>query len=182
MVVLLIGLLLIAMTGGALARPGKDGADRKPAQISYNGPEGYYIWQDKRGVHIWATAYSKKHVFSGVIRTDGYLSHVRGHRLEGRDAVDVYSDSKEGFWQGDSGSEDDHSYGFDGHEIDLEHDNLHFKFHTDGGTDGLSFKIKDASFVDFDLSVDGRQVSHRKFMLGAEGSILPTIIAVNSSN
>ncbi len=180
LVLALISLLLIALTSSVSAGSGKAGVNHKPAQLISGGPEGYYLWQDDHGFHIWTTARGKKHVFSGVIRTDGIISHVRGHRLEGRDSIDVYSDSKEGFWYGFSVSEEDRPYfGFDGHEIDTEHDNLYFKFHTARGSDGLSFRLKEASFVDFDLSIDGHQVSHRKYMLGAMDDISPTIISVN---
>ncbi|BBB92102.1 MAG TPA: hypothetical protein PKA28_05485 [Methylomusa anaerophila] len=181
LVLALIGLLLIALTSSTFAEPGRAGVNRKPARVSSGGSEGYYIWQDKSGFHIWATARSKKHVFSGVIQTDGFISHVRGHRLEGKDFIDVYSDSKEGFWYGFPNSEEDQPYfGFNGHEIDSEHDNLRFRFNTARGSDGLSFHLEDASFIDFDLSIDGHQISHRKYMLGTTGSIFPTIILVNS--
>jgi hypothetical protein len=37
------------------------------------------------------------------------------------------------------------------------------------GPDGLNFRIKDASYVDFDLFVDGHPIPHREIHIGGNG-------------
>jgi len=96
--VVLVGFFLIALTGSALAWSGKADVDGKPVQFSPGGPKGYYIWQDDHGFHIWTTTRGEEHVFSGVIRTDGRIYHVRGHRLE--TPLTYTAISKKGFGSG----------------------------------------------------------------------------------
>jgi hypothetical protein len=165
---ILLAMFLIAFTGSAFAwSPSIEG---KPDQFVNGGPKGYYIWHDDHGFHIWTSTLGREHVFSGVIHTDGRLYNIKGHHLEDGDTFKVSSDPRENAWfKFSEGDGDRGHFSFGGREVGLEHDKIHFKFNTAGGSDGLNFRIKDASYVDFDLFIDGRPVPRREIHIGDNG-------------
>jgi hypothetical protein len=167
LIVSLLSMFLFALTSSAFAwSPNLNG---KPDQFYPDGPKGYYIWHDEHGFHLWTTTRGEEHVFSGVIRTDGRFFHVRGHRLEAGDSLKVYSDVQDKFWFNFSEDNVENHFAFVGREVNMENDKIHFKFDTTGGSDGLNFRVKDASFIDFDLFIDGHPIPHRKIYIGDRG-------------
>lgn len=166
---ILVGIFLMAFAGSAFAWSGRADVDGKPVQFYPGGPKGYYIWQDEHGFHIWTTTRGEEHVFSGAIRTDGRFYHVRGHRLEDGDSFNIYSDIQERFWFKFSEGDDGRHFSFGGREVDLEHDKIHFKLDNAGGSDGINFRIKDASYIDFDLFVDGHPIPRSEIHIGDSG-------------
>lgn len=167
LIVFLVGLLLVALTGSAFAwSPRLDG---KPDQFYPGGPRGYYVWHDDNGFHIWTTNRGSEHTYSGVIRTDGRFVHVRGHNLEEGDSFKLYSDARERTWFEASESDRGNRFVLKGREVGYDNDKIRFKFDTIGGSDGLNFRIKDASYVEFDLFVDGHPVNHREIHIGDNG-------------
>lgn len=165
----LVGLFLIALTGSAFAWAGKADVNGKPVQFYPGGPKGYYIWQDENGFHIWTTTRGEEHVFSGVIQTDGKIFHVRGHRLEDGDSFNVYGDIQERSWFRFSEGDGNTRFAVGGREVTLEQDKIHFKFENAGGSDGLNFRIKDATYIDFVLLIDGRPIHSREIHISDSG-------------
>lgn len=161
----LVALLLVAMTGSALAwSPRLEG---KPDQFRPGGAKGYYIWQDHSGFHIWTTTRGMEHKFSGVIKTDGEFVHVRGQRLEGDDRFRETSDEQDNHWftsQGRFGK-----FRFQGREVDHDTDKISFRFETAGGSDGLNFRVRDGSWITFELYMDGRRVDNDNIYIGDNG-------------
>lgn len=110
----------------------------------YRGGEqhqGYYIWRDDEGLHLRTTTRGVQHEFSGVIRTDGEFVQVRGARLE-RD--DFYRVSRDG-------------------------NHIRFKFETDGGRDGLDFRLHEGTYANFELYLDGQRIDPREISIGDRG-------------
>lgn len=165
----LVGLFLIALTGSVFAWSGKADVGGKPDDFSVNGHMGYYIWQDDDGFHIWTTTRGEEHVFSGVIRTDGRLFKIKGHRLEEGDSFKKYGDVKENSWfNGHDRSEGKRFFG-GGRDVNYDNEQIRFKFNTTGGSDGLNFRINDANYVEFDLYMDGRPINRKAIHIGDEG-------------
>ncbi|MDR3561189.1 MAG: hypothetical protein P4N41_24575 [Negativicutes bacterium] len=166
LIALLTGLFILALAGSAFAWSGKADIDGKPDQFRPGGAKGFYIWQDEHGFHIWTATHGEGHVFSGVIRTDGQFVRVRGHRLEADDSFKVYSDIQERFWFDARQSGGGNHFAVGGREVDYANDKLRFKFDTAGGSDGLNFRVENASYIDFDLFMDGRPIHPREIYLG----------------
>lgn len=165
----IVGLFLLAFSASAFAWSGRADINGKPEDLRPGGVPGYYIWQDDSGFHVWTTSRGREHAFSGVIRTDGRIVHVRGHRLEAGDSFRVYSDIQENVWFRSSDRNDGRQFVLGGRQISFENDQLRFKFETEGGSDGINFRIVNASFVEFDLYEDGRPVHRRQVFIGDEG-------------
>ena len=165
---ILVGLFILALTGSAFAWSGKADISGKPDEFSPNGREGYYIWQDNSGFHIWTTTRGERHVFSGVIRTDGKLSRVKGHSLEQGDSFKDYSELQGRYWFDSQEKNRGNRFSTGGREVNQENDKLNFKFNTTGGSDGLNFRVSNARFVDFDLYIDGRPIQRKKIHIGED--------------
>lgn len=165
----IIGLFVLAFSASAFAWSGRADVEGKPDDLRPDGPAGYYIWQDNNGFHVWATTRGQDRAFTGVVRTDGRIVHVRGHRLEAGDSFRVYSDIHENAWFRSSDRNDGRRFIFDGRQVDFDNSSLRFKFETTGGSDGVNFNIVNASYVEFELYVDGRPINRRQIYLGDEG-------------
>lgn len=170
--VVLTGLFLIALTGSAFAWSGKADVSGKPSEINQkNSQPGYYIWQDGQEFHIWTATNNRKHVFNGVIRTDGNFNRVQGNRLERGDSFKFYDDDKQparSWFKAFEGERGRH-FAFDRREVDTDQDSIRFKFDNTGGADGLTFRVSNATYVDFDLYVDGRPVPRKQIYIGEDG-------------
>lgn len=169
LVIALTGLFLLTLAGSAFAWSGKADIGGRPDQLYSGGAKGYYIWQDEHGFHIWTATRGEGHVFSGVIRTDGELSRVRGHRLEEGDSFKVYSDIKEKSWFETGFNAGGKHFAVAGREVDYANDKLRFRFDTAGGSDGLNFRLERASYIDFDLFIDGHPIHPREIYIGDSG-------------
>lgn len=165
---ILVGLFIIALTGSAFAWSGKADVSGKPDEFSPNGRAGYYIWQDRNGFHIWITTRGERHVFSGVIRTDGNLFNVRGHNLEQGDSVRDYGEVQGRSWFDGRDRNRGNRFTIGGRDIHFENDKMNFRFNTTGGSDGLNFRISNANYVEFDLYIDGHPISRKKIHIGEE--------------
>lgn len=160
-------LCLITLTGSAFAWSGRADVEGKPDELNH---KGYYIWQDNSGFHIWTTNVGRDRVYSGVIRTDGEIHRVRGNRLEQGDSFRFYNDEQsDRTWFRDSEGEKRRHFIFGRNELDTEQDRIRFKFDNDGGSDGLNFSVRGASYLEFDLYVDGKPVSRKQVYIGEEG-------------
>ncbi|MDU2065591.1 MAG: hypothetical protein E6713_12250 [Sporomusaceae bacterium] len=165
-------LCMVVLTGTAFAWTGKADVDAwgKPVQFYSGGPEGYYIWQDDRGFHLWTmTRPGERHVFTGMIRTDGDFLHVRGHNLERGDYYDVTENGKNHFWFDFSNRNGDERISFGNSERMNSNKKIRFRLDTDSQSDGLNFKVQNAQYVDFELFEDGKPISHKLIRIGEIG-------------
>lgn len=169
LIITLVGLFIMSFTGSVFAWSGSANIEGKPDQFQINRAKGYYIWQDEKGFHIWTTTRSEEHTFTGVIRTNGEFLHVKGQNLERGDSFKVNSDDQGRPWFKSSDNKGKHFFSFGGREMDYENDKIQFKFATTGGMDGINFQVKDASFIDFDLYMDGRPISRKEIYISDSG-------------
>lgn len=130
---------LVALTGSAFAWPGY--LEGKPDGMRARDARGYFIWNDNQGIHLFTAAQGREQVYSGVIRTDGKFVNVDDFRTEAGDHI----------------------------RVSRERDTIWFKFTTGKGLDGLNFNIRGGERVQFDLNMDGRQVSRQMIFLGNNG-------------
>lgn len=161
---IILGLLLISLSGSAFAWSGKADAEGKPSKLALGIQSGYFIWQDDNGFHVWTATHNEAHVFTGTIRTDGDFAHVKGHRLENGDSFKVDDDG----WFRDNGNGKRH-FEHRGRLLNLDRDKIQFKLETARGSDGLDFNIRGASYIDFDLYIDGKQVSKKDIHISDMG-------------
>ena len=131
--------VLMASTGYALAWGSR--LEGRPEGFRPGESRGVFIWHDHQGMHLRTSTHKREHVYSGVIRTDGHFSDVHGVREE----------------RGDF------------HRVSWDRDTITFRFDTDGGTDGLDFRVKRGDRVFFDLYKDGHRISTQEIHLGHDG-------------
>lgn len=160
----IVGLLLITLSGNAFAWSGKADIEGSPGKLTLGIQSGYFIWQDEGGFHIWTTAHDEKHVFTGTIRTDGDFFQVKGHRLESGDSFRVADNP----WFRDDDNGRRH-FQNKGRLLNLDKDKLQFKLETTRGSDGINFNIRGASYIDFDLYMDGKPVSRKDIRISDIG-------------
>jgi len=134
-------MLLVAFSGSVFAWSPTVQGQPEYYQEGAHHHRGYYIWKDDEGLHVRTTTRGMQHEFSGVIRTDGEFVHIRGARLE---QDDFYRVSRDG-------------------------DRIRFKFETSGGKDGLDFRIREGTYVNFELYMDGQRIDPREIHIGARG-------------
>jgi len=115
--------------------------DGKPAAFKAGDSQGYFIWQDKEGLHVRTTTLGKSHVFSGVIRTDG-----------------VFEDTF-----GKTNGQDDYFH------VNGDRNKITFQFTTTGGTSGIDMHFKDGTYLTFSLSMDGDEINPNDIFIGEDG-------------
>ncbi len=113
----------------------------EPAAFEPGNSQGYFIWQDKEGVHVRTTTFGKEHIFSGVIRTDGKFSDVFGKLAQADDFFNV-SDNQ---------------------------DKITFQFTDAGQSSGIDFYFKNATYLNFSLSMDGDEINSDDIFIGKDG-------------
>lgn len=131
--------LLVALSSNAFAWSPQ--LQGQPEDFRPGDSRGVFIWHDGEGMHLRTTTYGQEHVFFGVIRTDGRFDAVRGYREEAGDF----------------------------HRVSWDRDNITFRFNTEGGVDGLNFRVHDGEHVTFDLYMDGHRISTKQIYIGHEG-------------
>lgn len=167
LIVTLVMLFLVALTGSVFAWSGKADVSGKPDEFSQRDKTGYYVWQDNEGFHIWTTTRGEGHIFSGIIRTNGKLSNIRGSSLEKADSFKK-TDHKENSWFDGDRRNHGNRFAVGRHDVKYEKDQIRFKFDTDGTADGLNFRVNGADYVEFDLYMDGHPINHRAIHIGEE--------------
>lgn len=166
-VILFITLFLVAVSGSAFAwSPRLEG---KPDQFRLGATNGYYIWHDNNGFHILTTARGgEEHTYTGTIRTDGDIFHLRGNKLERGDSLKEYNTDNRRWFDADS-KPGRARFQQPGRDVDFGDNAVKFRFNTTGGSDGLDFRIKDAKYVEFDLYIDGRKIGRKHIFIGDDG-------------
>lgn len=116
--------------------------DGKPTAFDPGKSVGYFLWQDKDGMHLRITSTENVHSFSGTIRTDGSFKNVFGKS---------------------QGGDDDYFH------VNKNSDKLTFNFTTTADAGGIDFNISDGTYVNFKLSIDGEDINPEKIFIGKEG-------------
>jgi hypothetical protein len=168
LVITLLGLFIMSFTGSVFAWSGSANIEGKPDQFQISRAKGYYIWQDENGFHIWTTTRGEEHHFSGIIRTNGQFLRVKEQSLERGDSFKVNSNDQGRSWFKSSDNKSTH-FSSRGRQIDYENDKIQFRFATTGGSDGINFQVKDASFIDFELYMDGRPIPRKEIYISDRG-------------
>lgn len=140
MVLILAFLTMFCFTSYAFASysPRLDG---KPDAFDPGHSNGYFIWQDEKGLHLRTTTPGTEHVFSGTIHTDGTFENV---------------------WGKSRGAEDDF-------HVNEDRNNITFKFTSAGGADCIDLHVAEGSYVRFNLSMDGEDVDPANIFIGNSG-------------
>lgn len=138
--VLLLALLTVfCFTGYAAAYSPK--LDGRPDGLEPGRNTGYFIWQDKNGLHVRTTTDGSRHVFSGTIRTDGEFRDTFGKSKGGDDAFRVSGDR----------------------------DKITFRFTNLGDMAGIDVFIEGGTYVTFNLSMDGDEADPAAIFVGGDG-------------
>lgn len=112
----------------------------RPSQLDAGKSSGYFIWQDKEGLHIRARAAEDQHTFSGEIRTDGAFEGVFG-KMNGKD---------------------------DYVKVDNDRDKIRFQFTTLTEETGIDLYVNRGTYVKFNLSLDGDPMNPGNIFIGSE--------------
>ena len=131
--------LVAVLAAPAFAWSGR--LEGRPEMLHPGGDLGYYIWHDDQGLHLRTTGPGPRHVFRGIVRTDGEVRDVRLVRLEGDDGYEI----RDG-----------------GHVLDL-------RFETWDGIDGVDFRVNRGQWLSFALRIDGALAPTNEIFLGEDG-------------
>ncbi|MDR3561053.1 MAG: hypothetical protein P4N59_06390 [Negativicutes bacterium] len=132
----LLVFLLVGLNSYAFAWAPKD--QGQPDVFRPGDIRGYFIWHDEVGMHLWTSTRGTRHVFSGVIRTNGAFVDAYGKRPEGEPLFQVARGQ----------------------------DTLTFRLETEGGAEGVNFRIDGGSWANFDLFIDGRRIDPDEIFIG----------------
>jgi len=133
--------VFVMMTGTAFAW--SDRSEGRPHQIaSGNRESGIFVWHDNSNeLHMRIADSERKHVYSGIIQTDGRFFGLEEKQLENGDYL----------------------------TIDRDRNTIRFRFTSDRDFDGINFKILGGDTVDFDLYRDGKEISRKDIFVGRRG-------------
>jgi hypothetical protein len=137
---IIVLLTMLCLTGYAFASDSSR-LNGKPDAFDPGHSNGYFIWQDGKGLHLRATTAGPEHVFSGTISTDGTFEDVFG-KSQGAD---------------------------DGFHVNGDRDKITFKFTTSGREDGIDLHVSAGSYVGFKLSMDGEDIDPASIFIGSDG-------------
>lgn len=156
---------LLAFSGIAAAWTSE--TENRPFRFaSGGGAAGYYVWQDQDGFHLWTLPAGANHSFTGTIRTDGRFSVIRGHHLDAGESFASYAEIKQRSWFEGINLSSPERYLGAGLEAECEPRSITFKFTASEGSDGLYFQVTGASFVKFELLLDGRATPRHQIWYG----------------
>ncbi|MBP2650149.1 MAG: hypothetical protein H6Q74_974 [Firmicutes bacterium] len=114
--------------------------DGKPEQLIDKNTTGYFLWQDRKGLHIRAIATGTPHVFSGSIKTDG-------------DFVDIFSKAP---------GADDYS------NVNNDNDKITFQLTALNQEAGIDLHVNGGTYVTFNLSIDGQDIDPNQIFIGGD--------------
>ncbi|MDR3592539.1 MAG: hypothetical protein P4N41_23010 [Negativicutes bacterium] len=162
MTIILAVVYLVALSGSAFAWTSE--IEDRPSR--YGGAPGYYVWMDGYGFHLWAVPAGGSYTFSGTIRTDGRFYDIRGHRLDGGESFQTYPDIQSRFWFESLNPTSEARFVFAGLEAECGPHKIFFKLSASEGSEGIHFGLAGASYVSFDLLMNGTAVSRKQIWYG----------------
>lgn len=136
---MVIAFVLICLSGYALAAQSPK-LDGQPTMFNPGKSTGYFMWQDNEGLHLRTTS-ETKHVFSGVIRTNGRFENVFGKMTE----TDDYA------------------------RVNRNRNEISFTFTTAGGEAGVDLALNGGTYIKFDLAMDGEGADPVSIFIGRDG-------------
>lgn len=116
--------------------------DERPTAFESEESIGYFLWQDKDGLHLRITSTGLPHVFSGTIRTDGRFENILGKYL---------------------GNHDDY---FD---VSKSENKITYHFITAQQEKGIDLQLSYGSYMKFSLDFDGDPIDSEKIFIGKDG-------------
>lgn len=137
--IMILVFALLCFAGSALAAESLKFSGQ-PTMFSPGKSTGYFIWQDSDGLHFRSTS-DQKHVFSGVIQTNGHFENVFTKLTEKDDYV----------------------------HVNHARDEVNFTFTTAANEAGIDMSFKGGTYIKFDLSMDGEKVNPFDIFIGSEG-------------
>lgn len=129
----LIGGAALAWSGGIWGRP---------ASFEAGSTDGYYVWQDKDGMHLRTTDSSGVYTYSGVLRTRGKFTDVHLVKAERDDHVEVVDGGKA----------------------------VRFQFKTAEGIDGIDFHVDGGRRLYLRLDQNGKRIDPANIFLGEDSA------------
>jgi hypothetical protein len=162
----LAAIFIVAFTGIACAWTSE--IEDRPFRFANGGGQpGYYAWHDEYGFHLWMLPGSGSHTFTGTIRTDGRFFAVRGHHLRGGESFAAYPEIRHKTWfEVGNPSSDGDRFVFPGLEAEVTPTKIFFKFNSADASDGIYFQVANASYIGFDLQMDGRGINRKQIWYG----------------
>ena len=161
----LIVLMVAAVNSSAFAWTSET-EDRPFRFADGSGTLGYYVWRDSYGFHLWALSGNANHVFSGTIRTDGKLFNIRGHHLESGESFGAYPEIQNRFWFENQNPAADARHVFAGLVAESSPHKIFFKLNAAGSSEGIYFNVVGASYIGFDLQIDGHGAARNQIWYG----------------
>jgi hypothetical protein len=161
----LAALLLLAFAGTAGAW-NSEIEDRPFRFKSGGGAPGYYAWHDAHGFHLWMLPGSGSHTFMGTIRTDGRFYNIRGHHLDGAESFQAYPEIGNRFWFEAASPSGESEFVGPGREAECSATRIFFKINTADASDGICFQVAGATYISFDLQMDGRGLPRNQIWYG----------------
>lgn len=140
-ILVLFTCFLVTVSGNAFAW--SDRAEGRPEQSLRQMMHipSLSVWHnDKNEFHLKSTSLRSQHVFTGLIRTDGRFYDIEEKDMENGDFV----------------------------KVDRKRDTIRFRL-TGRGVDEISFKVRNADFVKFDLYKDGDEMPRENIFIGKKG-------------
>jgi len=116
--------------------------DERPAALESGKSTGYFLWQDKDGLHLRTISTGAAHGFSGTVRTDG--------RFE--DIFEKYKGNNEDYF-----------------DVSKSQNKIAYNFTTSEEEEGIDFKLSYGSYVKFSLALDGEPIATEKIFIGKDG-------------
>ncbi len=138
-VFVLVLLAVLGFTGYAAAY--SPNLEDRPEAFDPGRSTGFFIWQDRDGLHLRTSTDGSRHVFSGTIRTDGVFRDTFGKSKGGDDFFRVSGDRSK----------------------------VTFQFTNLGDTAAIDMFIDGGSYVAFNLSLDGAESDPAAIFIGREG-------------
>lgn len=135
----ILAICMVTVSGTAFAWTPQ--VEGKPDVFSVGEMRGYFVWHDDNGFHVRTTTRGGEHHFSGEIRTDGRFVKVDETRLE------------------------DNDY----YKVSPRQHTIKFNFDTQGGQDGIDFRIKGGERVKFEFYIDGHRIKADDIYIGDRG-------------
>jgi hypothetical protein len=130
--------MTVCFSGYVLAAAILDG---RPAAFRSGESTGYFLWQDKDGLHIRAASNGTQHSFSGNIRTDGEFR-------------DVFSQT---------GGTGDYC------RVSDDREKIAFWFTAAGNQAGIDLRVRGGTYITFKLSMDGEDAAAANIFVGKDG-------------
>jgi hypothetical protein len=116
--------------------------DERPTAFEPGKSMGYFLWQDKEGLHLRTTSSGITHTFSGTVRTDGRFEDVLGK----------YGGSNEDYF-----------------DVSKSQNKITYHFTTSEEEEGIDFQLSYGSYVKFSLTLDGKPIDADMIFIGKDG-------------